>query len=857
MIIQEPVQAAIWHALDHYAYGDAIFLAERLCAEVSSDDSLFLLATCYYRAGKPASAYSILHRKGCRTSQCSFLLARCCMDLKKYGEAELALTGGSIAKTKSIEDIINEYGDAASFALQLFAELCRKTERRGKAIESYRKSLKLNPFLWTSYESLVNLGERLDPTKIFNVTNLENFNTCQGNNPLVNLMNKNMSNTGNSGVSESISTPEINQDTSQITGKVSMISAPSSYSVHSPLALIRSNVEPNNIEVFTPENNVWVPVSNNSVMKSISNKTVSRVCHSMFGGPTSISTLTPSFGVLLLDSSSSTGGNTAVISNNSSTLAYITPSPSPLIDAQSNDPRASAKKSMTRRSQSINTPKFQIFSQSGNNNNTTNFNISQTPSLQSSLPPGSLSNVRRSSRLFSSSNSVKENNKSSNRTGRFISTKTPTKKTKTRSTKNSLTQPKESELNELNKSDVQLEEKIYSNNSATVTQTALNMQKSSAEGLMQLLQELGWACLYLGHFCCRKAIEVLSRLPPHHYYTGWVLTALGRAHFELAEYEQAINIFQEVRRLEPHRVKGIEYYSTALWHMQQEVALSGLAQELTEFDKEAAETWCTAGNCFSLQKEHETAIKFLKRSIQIDPDFVYAYTLLGHEHVLTEEMDRAIHCFRNALKIDIRHYNAWYGVGMIYYKQEKFTLAETHFKRALAINPQSSILMCHIGVVQHALKKMDASLATLNKAIAMDPKNPLCKFHRASVYFSLDRHQDALRELEELKELVPKESLVYFLIGKVHKKLGNTHLALMNFSWAMDLDPKGANNQIKEAIDKQYTNDDEEVVTPHEQVVDDVASVSSGPVDHESSHDSSVVDVEDMQLQTMESDESF
>ncbi len=34
----------------------------------------------------------------------------------------------------------------------------------------------------------------------------------------------------------------------------------------------------------------------------------------------------------------------------------------------------------------------------------------------------------------------------------------------------------------------------------------------------------------------------------------------------------------------------------------------------------------------------------------------------------------------------------------------------------------------------------------------------------------------------------------------------------MNFSWAMDLDPKGANNQIKEVIDKQYANDDEEVV---------------------------------------------
>lgn len=34
----------------------------------------------------------------------------------------------------------------------------------------------------------------------------------------------------------------------------------------------------------------------------------------------------------------------------------------------------------------------------------------------------------------------------------------------------------------------------------------------------------------------------------------------------------------------------------------------------------------------------------------------------------------------------------------------------------------------------------------------------------------------------------------------------------------MDLDPKGANNQIKEAIDKRYLPDDEEPVTQKEQI---------------------------------------
>lgn len=44
----------------------------------------------------------------------------------------------------------------------------------------------------------------------------------------------------------------------------------------------------------------------------------------------------------------------------------------------------------------------------------------------------------------------------------------------------------------------------------------------------------------------------------------------------------------------------------------------------------------------------------------------------------------------------------------------------------------------------------------------------------------------------------------------MYKKLGESHLAQMNFSWAIDLDPKGANNQIKEAIDKRYLPDDDD-----------------------------------------------
>ena len=97
-----------------------------------------------------------------------------------------------------------------------------------------------------------------------------------------------------------------------------------------------------------------------------------------------------------------------------------------------------------------------------------------------------------------------------------------------------------------------------------------------------------------------------------------------------------------------------------------EPLLIDLAQQVAEIDKMSPETWCVVGNCFSLQKEHDTALKFFSRSIQMDPTFTYAHTLSGHEYIFyicNEDLDKAQASFRDAIFHDERHYNAWYGLG--------------------------------------------------------------------------------------------------------------------------------------------------------------------------------------------------
>ncbi|KAJ8978225.1 hypothetical protein NQ317_016376 [Molorchus minor] len=128
MIVQEPVQAAIWHCLNHYDYADAVFLSERLYAEVKTDESLFLLATAYFRSGKRDNAYHTLKDRHGVSSQCRYLFGICAYELEKskYGEAEAALLEDSQSEN-SFDTVTNEFGDQASFALLLLGKIAAKT----------------------------------------------------------------------------------------------------------------------------------------------------------------------------------------------------------------------------------------------------------------------------------------------------------------------------------------------------------------------------------------------------------------------------------------------------------------------------------------------------------------------------------------------------------------------------------------------------------------------------------------------------------------------------------------------------------------------------------------------------------
>jgi anaphase-promoting complex subunit 3 len=323
------------------------------------------------------------------------------------------------------------------------------------------------------------------------------------------------------------------------------------------------------------------------------------------------------------------------------------------------------------------------------------------------------------------------------------------------------------------------------------------------ENIMKYLSCIARGYNELSIFQCREAVRLFKSLPKEQLNTPFVLTLVAKSYFELTEYKLAKDYYCKLSITELLRNNGMAMYSTVLWLLKDEVKLSYLARGVIDCGKMTPESWCVIGNCFSLQKEHETAISFFQRSIQLDKTYAYAYTLSGHEFVSNEDFDKALDCYRRAIQIEPRHYNAWYGLGIIYFRQEKYKLSYFHFNRALSINPNSSVLLCYIGMVISQMGEGNTSQAMVafEKAALMEPRNPQARYQRALLLVKLKRLDEALQELYLVRDFAPSEASISFEIGKVYMQLNHYDKARLNFNAAHDLDPKNG-NMYKSYLDK-------------------------------------------------------
>lgn len=234
---------------------------------------------------------------------------------------------------------------------------------------------------------------------------------------------------------------------------------------------------------------------------------------------------------------------------------------------------------------------------------------------------------------------------------------------------------------------------------AVVRQTDSASDLDSVQYWLDILGKLGQGYYHLSQYDSQSSLQCFYEVEQSQRDTPWVLARIGKGLFEQNHYSEAGKAFARIRKIAPSSLAGMEVYSTVLWHEKKETELAFISHELLDIDRASPEAWCTIGNAFSLQRDHEQALKCFRRATQLNPRFAYGYTLQGHEHIENEKYDDALAAYRRAISVDQRHYNGWYGLGKVYEKLGENAMAEKHYRAAASINPKHAVLYCCIGYV--------------------------------------------------------------------------------------------------------------------------------------------------------------
>lgn len=788
-VTNEILQQAVYYHLDNSSHDNALFYAERLCAQDKTTEAAFLLATCYLRLGDDRSAYHVSKAAGYRGIHlgCSYIFAQSCQRLGVWKEGITALE-----KSRGFWSSKNNMGkhaassrvphpDAAACNC-LLGKLYRGYDDKKKAVECFEESLKTNPLMWDAFTSLCDMGVTVRVGNIFkpNETLSKNFELTASSPSAIPKENCSTS-------LENLHVP-----------KKSSRSAPQAQEVVDPFEPPRANAY-QDIPSFS--NLQSADTDGNDFMSKIV-AARSRQGHNARPSPSPEGMETPTAPGFKADVSGTRMGTGPEPPQ--APLRRTRPAHGP-VDPEA-PPRMGYRSLTSKRRQDGEGPPdtgpaiFKSSSITERKRTVSGQPVQSRP--MNGEEPGQTQ--RRSARLnmFNKQPTAKINSSAS---------------TIGASTGRDLKRTKASISSRLVRSNPSVGRVVSGNRRGTED---TNMEIDHSEGppgkdpatthrvphkptdveplrteealrtVLDLLRRFGIGYQQLSQFHCQEALEAYNLLPRAHQDTPWVLAQMGRAQYEQASYPEAERYFRRLRIMSPTRMQDMEVYSTILWHLKRETDLSFLAHELIDSAWLSPEAWCALGNAWSLAKDHEQALRCFKRATQLDPKFAYAYTLQGHEHMANEEYDKALTAFRLSISADRRHYNAYYGIGMVYEKLGNYDKAYTHFQAASQIHPTNAVLICCIGTVLEKQKQITQALQYFSKATELAPRAAQARFRKARALLAIGHLPLAHQELLILKDLAPDDARVHFLLGKLYKTQNDKSQAVRHFTQALSLDPK-------------------------------------------------------------------
>ena len=261
----------------------------------------------------------------------------------------------------------------------------------------------------------------------------------------------------------------------------------------------------------------------------------------------------------------------------------------------------------------------------------------------------------------------------------------------------------------------------------------------------------------------------------------YVMSQIGVAYNNLREVDLAIETFSNLQRKDPYRLQDMDIYSNLLYIKEMKPELAHLAHHCCDINKYCVETCCVIGNYYSLRMQHEKAVLYFQRALKLNPNYLSAWTLMGHEYVEIKRTSEAIQAYRQAIDVNVRDYRAWYGLGQIYEILKMPNYCLHYFRKAQMLRPNDSRMVMALGEAYEKVDHLQNAKQCFWKAHSIGDIEGMALIKLANLFETLNESEQAALAYTEYVNEKERQGLFHLKEqSHAYQYLANFHIARSN-----------------------------------------------------------------------------
>jgi TolB-like protein/Flp pilus assembly protein TadD len=200
------------------------------------------------------------------------------------------------------------------------------------------------------------------------------------------------------------------------------------------------------------------------------------------------------------------------------------------------------------------------------------------------------------------------------------------------------------------------------------------------------------------------------------------------------------------------------------------VSILGATPQVVQTDPQAFSAYLQASYFYNRRSPegYEKALDYVQQCIEIDPEYVPAWTLLSSVYAnealrgampFVEANEKALEAAEHALQLDpefpyANSARAWLATTY----QRDYATAALFYKRALELSPGNSVVLGNAAVLVRTLGRLDQAIEMSERSIALNPVSSTAYVNLADQLYRSARTSDAIEAASKALELSPADN---------------------------------------------------------------------------------------------------